>query len=141
MEQLLKDNPKPIFIDAYTDWCGWCKRLDKDTFSNPIIAKYLNENFYPVKFDAESNKPVTFLGNEYINDGKAGKAHQLAVALMQGRMSYPTVIFMTEKGEMITPVPGYREPKDFEPLLVYIAEKKYTTEDFESFQKTFKGSF
>ena len=37
-DALMKTDPKPIFVDAYTDWCGWCKRLDKDTFSDPIIA-------------------------------------------------------------------------------------------------------
>ena len=141
VDQLLKEDPKPIFIDAYTDWCGWCKRLDADTFSNPIIAKYLNDNFYPVKFDAESSKPVTFLGNEFINDGKAGKAHQLAVALMQGRMGYPTVIFMNEKGELLAPVPGYKQPQELEPYLVFFAEKRYVSENWEAFQKSFKGSF
>jgi len=140
-DALLKTDPKPIFVDAYTDWCGWCKRLDKDTFSDPIISKYMNDNFIPVKFDAESKEPVTFLGKEFINDGKAGKAHQLAVALMQGRMSYPTVIFLTENGELLSPVPGYRGPKEFEPLLVFFGEKKYLTEKWEDFSKNFEGSF
>ena len=140
-DALLKTNPKPIFIDAYTDWCGWCKRLDKDTFSDSTIAAYMNQHFIPVKFDAESKAPVTFLGQKFINDGKAGKAHQLAVALMQGRMSYPTVIFLSEKGELLSPVPGYRGPKEFEPLLVFFGEKKYLTEKWDEFSKNFKGSF
>lgn len=141
LDEVLKSNPKPIFIDAYTDWCGWCKRLDKDTFSHPVIAAYLNEHFIPVKFNAESKTPITFSGREFINDGKSGRAHQLAVALMQGQMSYPTVVFLNEKGELLSPVPGYREPKDFEPLLVFFGEKKYLTEKWEDFLKNFKGSF
>ena len=140
-DALMKTDPKPIFIDAYTDWCSWCKRLDKDTFSDPIIASYMNENFIPVKFNAESKEPVTFLGKEFINDGKAGRAHQLAVALLQGRMSYPTVVFLSEKGELLAPLSGYMVPKEIEPFLVFFAEKKYLTEKYDEFSKNFKGSF
>ena len=138
-DMLIAKNDRPIFIDAYTDWCGWCKKLDKDTFSDPVIAEYLNNNFYPVKFDAESKETITFMGQKFVNDGSAGKAHQLAVALMEGQMSYPTVIFLNEKGELLTPVPGYRGPADFEPLLAYFGGKKYLEQKFEDFTKTFTG--
>jgi thioredoxin-related protein len=140
-DALLKTDPKPLFVDAYTDWCGWCKKLDQDTFSDPIIAAYMNKHFIPVKFNAESKEPVTFLGKEFINDGKLGKAHQLAAALMQGRMSYPTVIFLTEKGELLSPVPGYKTPEQIEPILVFFGEKKYLNEKWEDFSKNFEGSF
>lgn len=141
IEHLLAQEPRPVFIDTYTDWCGWCKRLDADTFSDPIIAKYLNENYYPVKFDAESKEPVTFMGREFINDGKSGKSHQMAIALLQGKMSYPTVVFLNEKGQLVSPVPGYKNPKEFEPILVFFAEKKYLTTKWEDFMAGFKGSF
>lgn len=141
VDRILSENPKPLFIDSYTDWCSWCKRLDQDTFSDSIIANYLNKTFYPVKFNAESKEPVTFLGREFINDGKAGKAHQLAVALMQGQLSYPTVIFMNEKGELLGPLAGYRLPKDLEPYLVYIGEKKYLTQKWDEFIADFKSSY
>jgi len=141
IDKLRAENPKPIFIDSYTDWCGWCKKLDQDTFSDPVIARYLNENYYPVKFNAEGKEPVTFLGREFINDGKYGKAHQLAVALMQGQLSYPTVIFMTDRGELLAPFMGYKVPKELEPLLVYFHEKKYLTQKLDDFKAEFKGSF
>jgi thioredoxin-related protein len=141
-EKLFKENPRPYFIDTYTDWCGWCKKMDKDTFTNDIISEILNSKFYPVKFNAEGTESITFLGQTYINDGKAGKAHQLAVALLQGQLSYPTVVFLYQQkdGKLTSaPVPGYREPKDMEMLLSYFAEKAYETQKWEDFQKNFKG--
>ena len=143
VEEQLKSNPRPVFIDAYTDWCGWCKKLDKDTFANPIIAKYLNENFIPVKFNAESKEPVNFMGQTFINDGSNGRTHQLAIALLpiQGRIGYPTVVFLNEKGELLTPVSGNKGPKDFEPMLVYFGEKHYLNQGWQDFMKSFTGSF
>jgi len=138
-EKLLKDNPRPIFIDTYTDWCGWCKKLDQETFSNPVVAEILTTKFYPVKFDAEGKENITFQGKTFINDGKAGKAHQLAVALLKGQLSYPTVVFINEMGQLLTPVPGYRTAKEMELLLSFFAEKAYEKQNFEDFQKSFKG--
>jgi thioredoxin-related protein len=138
-EKLIAQNPRPIFIDAYTDWCGWCKKLDQDTFSNPVIADILSTKFYPVKFDAEGKKDITFQGKKYVNDGKAGAAHQLAVSLLQGQLSYPTVVFLNEKGQLLSPVPGYRAPKEMELLLSFFAEKAYEKQNFQDYQKTFKG--
>ena len=136
-EQLIKENPRPIFVDTYTDWCGWCKKMDKDTFTDKVITDLLNNKFYAVKFDAESSEKVTFQGREFINDGKAGKAHQLAVALLQGQLSYPTVVFLNEKAQLISPVPGYREPKEMEVIMSFFANKAYETTKFEDYQKTF----
>uniref|UniRef100_A0A3Q2YUK7 Spermatogenesis-associated protein 20-like TRX domain-containing protein n=1 Tax=Hippocampus comes TaxID=109280 RepID=A0A3Q2YUK7_HIPCM len=51
-------NTKKVFIDIYTDWCGWCKKMDKDTFQNPEVAAYMNENFLMVKMDAEGKDPI-----------------------------------------------------------------------------------
>ncbi len=141
-EKLFKESPRPLFIDTYTDWCGWCKKMDQETFTDPVISEILNTRFYPVKFDAEGKESITFLGKTYINDGKYGKAHQLAVVLLKGQLSYPTVVFFTNQGDnkyAASPVPGFRQPKEMEMLLSFFADKAYITETWDDFQKTFKG--
>jgi thioredoxin-related protein len=140
-EKLIEQAPRPIFIDTYTDWCGWCKKMDKETFTNSVISDILNNKFYPVKFDAEGKESITFLGQTFINDGKSGNAHQLAVALLQGQLSYPTVVFLTkDDGKYgVSPVPGYKAPKEMEILLSFFADKVYENQTWEDFQKSFKG--
>ncbi len=141
-EKLMKESPRPLFVDTYTDWCGWCKKMDKETFTNPVISDMLNKKFYPVKFDAEGKEKISFLGQTFINDGKSGNAHQLAVALLSGQLSYPTVVFLTLQKDgkySVSPVPGFKQPKEMEVLLSFFAEKAYETQKWDEFQKNFKG--
>jgi thioredoxin-related protein len=115
--------------------------MDQDTFTNSVIAEILNTKFYPVKFNAEGKEKVTFLGQTFINDGKAGRAHQLAVALLNGQLSYPTVVFLYQDGDKlgVSPVPGYMPPKQIEPFLSFFAEKAFKTTSWEDYQKSFVG--
>ena len=141
-EQLMKQTPRPIFFDAYTDWCGWCKRMDQDTFGNAVIADILNTKFYPVKFNAEGRESIEFLGQTFVNDGSAGRAHQLAVALLQGQLAYPTVVFFYPQPNgqyAAAPVPGYKAPKDMEILLNFFADRNFERQNWEDFQRSFKG--
>lgn len=119
--------PKKFFIDVYTDWCGWCKVMDKQTFTNPDVIAYMNAHFYPVKFNAEQKENVTVNGQvfEFMpNAGRRG-VHTLAYSLLQGRMSYPSVVYMNEQMQLIRVSPGYKKPEQLLPELQYAAEEQY----------------
>jgi thiol:disulfide interchange protein len=90
-----KKNPRPIMIDVYTTWCGPCKMMSNQTFSNPHIAKYINDNFYAVKFDAETKDSVKF--DKYVfvsSDNSNPKApHQFAASILDNQLAYPSIVF------------------------------------------------
>lgn len=143
LEQAIKKQekePRKIFIDVYTDWCGWCKKMDATTFTHPVIAKYLNDKYYAVKFNAEQKESVVFQGKTFVNQnpGQVRSTHDLAVALLQGKMGYPSVVFVDEKSGVITSISGYQQPQGLEPILNFFLNDVYQTTTWEDFQKTFK---
>ncbi|MDA8693327.1 thioredoxin fold domain-containing protein [Saprospiraceae bacterium] len=105
-----KDNKK-YFVDVYTDWCGWCKVMDKKTFTDTKVQEYLNDNFHLVKFNAEQKAPITFKDKiyEWQSGGRSGY-NTLAKELMGGRMSYPTMVYLDENMNLIRSIPGYKKP-------------------------------
>jgi len=136
-------SPKKIFIDVYTDWCGWCKKMDAGTFNNPTVAAYLNEKYYPVKFNAEQREDITFKNYtfKFIPQGRRGY-HQLAASLLDNKLSYPTVVFLDEDFNMIQPLPGYRAANAMYPILEYFGDDHYRNGiTWQDFQKSYKSPF
>lgn len=109
---------KPFLIDVYTDWCGWCNVMSKNTYSNKALADYINTNFYAVKLNSEKDDSIFFKGKLYVIKNRL---NELAVLLLNGRMSYPTTVFIALNGQPF-PIPGYLEVNELEPFLVYFAE-------------------
>lgn len=137
-----KTEKRKIFIDVYTDWCGWCKVMDKNTFNDPYVAKLLNEEFYAVKFNAEQREDIVFDGHtfKFIQSGNHGY-HELAASLLNNQLSYPTVVFLTEDFKMIQPLPGYRKADEFHMIAQYIGEDHYKSGSWENFKKTYKSPY
>ena len=131
-----KKEPRKFIIDVYTDWCGWCKRMDASTFSNAVIVDYINKNYYAVKMDGEYKKDIVFNDRTYkfVPRGRRGY-HELPAELMGGKMSYPTIVYLDEDYGIIQSIPGYRSAKDLEPIIKFFGENAYKEMKWEDFQK------
>jgi thioredoxin-related protein len=100
--------PRKIFVDVYTNWCGWCKKMDKETFSDPEIIDIVNEKFYAVKLNAENTDPITMAGDTTTAQ---------MIARSMGVSGYPTIVYIKEDFKTIQPVPGYQNAKKFKNTL------------------------
>ena len=131
---------KKIVVAIYTNWCAWCKKMDKTTFNQDHIADYVNENFYAVHFDAEQKEPIEFKGKVYNyvspSNGKRGY-HEFASAMTMGQMSYPTTVFFDEKVDLIQPIPGFQDTPTFEMIITYFGDNHYKKVPWDKYEKTF----
>ena len=139
MEEALaksKIEKKKIFVDIYTDWCGWCRKMDKTTFNTKKVAHILNKSYYPVKLNAEQKDPIIFMDKEfkYTGTGRRGH-HELAAFLLDSQMSYPTVVFLDENLKVIQAIPGFRQKDEFALIAAYFAEDFHKKISWEAFQK------
>ena len=147
---LQKKNPKKIIMDMYTTWCGPCKMLDRNTFGNEDVAKYINENYYAVKFNAEGNDTVNFKDKTFTNPNydpaKArgrNSSHELSRFFQIN--AYPTLVFLDENADFIAPIKGYKTPQQLELYLKMFKQddhKEMTTQEaFDAYYKKFKTEF
>lgn len=148
--ELQKKNPKKIMMDVYTNWCGPCKMLDKNTFQNKDVAEYVNKYYYAVKFNAEGNETVNFKGNTFTNPGynpananRRNSAHQLATYF--SIRSYPTIIYLDEKGDLLQPIIGYKTPQQLELFLKLFKKNDHvnikTQDEWTAYSSSFKPEF
>lgn len=128
---LNQKTPKKFVIDVYTDWCGWCKVMDRETFTNAAVIDFVNEHYYAVKLNAEQKEDIKLGDRTYKS---LGSAHELAAGLLQNKMSYPTTVFMTEKFEVIQPVAGYLKADVFHQIATYFGGDYFRKEPFDQFK-------
>ena len=132
----IQQEPRKVLIDVYTDWCGWCKVMDRETFKNKAVVDYINRKYYAVKLNAEQKKAITLGDKKFEFQEEGGRGiHQLALALTNNQPSYPTTVFLDDKFNMIQPLPGYMKAKEFHQIITFFGEdyhKKQAFEDYKS---------
>lgn len=144
-----KKNPKKIFMDAYTTWCGPCKLLDRNTFTNEDVVSYINENYYPVKFNAEGTEVIKYREHTFENQNydpkRKGRNSQHSFAAAMKISGYPSLVFFDEAGNLIGPITGYRTPHQLEIFLKLFAGDEYkkvtSPEAWEEYESNFQNEF
>ena len=142
--------PKKIMMDVYTNWCGPCKMLDKNTFQNKEVAEYVNAHYYAVKLNGEGNDVIKYKNKSYSNPNydpakanRRNSAHELARYFQIN--AYPTVLFFDESGEVITPLRGYQTPTQLELYLKMFKNDDHknikTQDEFNTYYNAFKSEF
>ena len=140
MQLAYKIKPKPIIVDVYTSWCGWCKVMDKETYSNEQVAAYINDKYYAVKLDAELKESLEWNGKKYGYLSQY-KVNELAAYFLNGQMSYPTTVFFSSLDANPAPLAGYLKPKEIESPLKFFGEGVYKTKKFPDYLKGFAASW
>ncbi len=127
--------PKKLFVDVYTNWCGWCKKMDATTFMDPGVVKYINEHFYAIKLNAEQKESIQWNGQEFkwYPGGRDG-VNKLAYDLLDGQLSYPTYVLLDPEFARILISPGYMDAPTLMKELRFAAEDHYKSTKWEDFK-------
>ncbi len=134
----MKSQKRKIFVDVYTDWCGWCKKMEQSTFENRAVVKYISENYYAIRFNAEQKEDVVWNGKTYKFKTVGNRGyHELAAEWMGGRMSYPTTAYIEDDFSLIQAIPGYLEAEKFEAIINYFGSNSHKKTPWESYEKNF----
>jgi thioredoxin-related protein len=119
-----KKEKKHVVLHFYTNWCGWCKRMDKQTFADQQVRRVLNEDYVTIRVNGQSGENVSI-------DGKDATERQ--VAGMYGVRAYPITWFLKPSGERIAPKSGYCSAEEFLYILNWVKDDLYEKMSFQEF--------
>lgn len=132
---------KAYFIDFYTSWCGWCKKMDKETFTDPTVIKILNKYYIPVKFNAEGNSEFKWNGIKYNNAattaGGRPSTHTFARTILGQEMGFPSFGIFTSDKSLQNIIQGYQTSDELIPILWYFASGDYKKYTFDTYLRIF----
>jgi len=148
----MEKEPRNVMIDVYTSWCGPCKMMMANTFTNKNLINYVNKNYYAVKLNAEAPDPIVFLGKTYTNPtydpNKRGRngVHELSRYFKVS--AYPTIVYLDEEMKIITANSGYKQPQQLEVMLKFfndVYSREIPSDNVQSvwdkYNSTFTGTW
>lgn len=126
--------PKKIFVDVYTDWCGWCKKMDQTTFKDSAVVALMNRDFYAIHLNAEQKETIHWKGYDFnwVPGGRGG-TNELASIILEGQMSFPTFVMLDSEYKTIATSPGYLLGDALVKELKFAAGEIYKTMDWQTY--------
>lgn len=139
-EKLAAQTNKKIMVKVYTNWCGWCKEMDKSTFPDASLSKVLNDNYISAVFNAEQPESVNWGGveNKFVATQQSRGYHELSKKWLGDKLTYPTIVILNEQGQLIQAIPGYRKALELEQILAYFAINGHHKMPFNEFQQSYQ---
>lgn len=130
-----KVEQRKIIVDIYTDWCTWCKKMDKTTFSDPVIVELINNHYYAIKFNAENKKPIKYQNQIYTYENGIWKGgyHQLAAKITNNQIKLPSIVFLDENSNVIQSIGGFRNALELELMAAYFLDDFHKSTPWKAF--------
>jgi len=136
---LAEKEPKKIFIDVMTVWCGWCKKMDREVFSQEDIANILNAEYYAVRLDAQQKEDIEFQGETFKYEMYGQKGfNRFAVELLRGKMGFPSLVFLDEEFNLIQSLEGYQKEDRLKLVLNYFGEDSYKKTPWNTYVRAYE---
>jgi len=123
-QRLAAANDKKVLVDVYAVWCGFCRKMAAETYPTDAVRGTVEEYFYTVRLNAESEREIIF-------NGQILMEKELAAAF--GVSSFPTTVFVDTDGEALGFQPGFMDATVFNNLIAYVGSNKYKTQSFDEF--------
>jgi len=136
----IKNESKPVLIDLFTNWCYWCKVMDKKTYNNSKVISYINDHFYAVKVNGESKEPIVWNNKNYSYNSE-NKLNDFTGYITQDQPGFPTTVIFSTPDVAPASVPGFMSAREIEPILKYFGEGNYKTQTYNQFIKDFKSTW
>lgn len=136
----LQKETRPILIDLYTNWCYWCKVMNKKTYSNSNVIEYINKHYYAVRLNAETKDSVVWNGAVF-KYSVENKVNEFSIYITQGQLAFPNTVIFTDLRKAPASIPGFIEPKEIEVILKYFGEGSYKNKNFNEYSSNFKTTW
>lgn len=122
-----KDAKKFVFVQFFATWCGYCRKMDNEVFTDPTVKAALDKDFVTVRVTESSEHKVKF------QDQNVTEKQLTQMSQVQG---FPTFLIMDSEGKAIGKIPGYISSQDIKGILQYVSSASYKTMDFKKFKET-----
>ncbi len=128
-------SPKKMLVYVYTDWCAVCKKLEKGTFLDRELSSYMNDSYRLVKFNAETAQNIKIKSKTYKKG--SGRYNELAIALTNGKLVFPSLVFLDENYNIIQIIEGYQGPQRMMKISNYFASNAYKDTPWNQFSSDY----